>query len=162
MGFFKEFREFATRGNVIDLAVGVIVGGAFGKIVTSLVNDLVMPPIGKILGNVNFSDLFISLDPERTAGITSLARARETGAAVLAYGAFLNNVIDFLIVAFCIFLGIKAINELRKSMAPPATAEPATKECPFCISQIPVRATRCPHCTSELKNALSPESRPPA
>src|SRR6516162_10608147 len=97
MGIFKEFKEFAMRGNVIDLAVGVIVGGAFGKIVSSLVNDLVMPPIGKLLGNVNFSDLFISLDPEKTEGIRSLARARETGAAVLAYGAFLNNIIDFLI-----------------------------------------------------------------
>jgi large conductance mechanosensitive channel len=160
MGILKEFKEFATRGNVIDLAVGVIVGGAFGKIVSSLVNDLVMPPIGKLLGNVNFSDLFISLDPEKTEGIRSLARARETGAAVLAYGAFLNNVIDFLIIAFCIFLGIKAINQLQKSVTPPAPAEPATKECPFCISQIPLRATRCPQCTSELKSDPPPECRP--
>jgi large conductance mechanosensitive channel len=151
MGFFKEFKEFAMRGNVIDLAVGVIIGAAFGKIVSSLVNDVVMPPIGKLMGNVNFSDLFWSLDPEKTAGITSLARAREAGAAVIAYGAFLNNVLDFLIIAVCIFLGVKAINQLQRRMAPPPTADPATKECPFCLSQIPVKATRCPHCTSELK-----------
>jgi large conductance mechanosensitive channel len=160
MGFFKEFKAFVMRGNVIDLAVGVIVGGAFGKIVTSLVNDIVMPPIGKLLGNVNFADLFLSLDPEKTAGINSLARARETGAAVIAYGAFLNNVLDFLIIAVCIFLGIKGINELQKSIAPPPTADPATKECPFCVMQIPSKATRCPHCTSELKSAPPPESRP--
>jgi large conductance mechanosensitive channel len=151
MGFLKEFKEFAMRGNVIDLAVGIIVGGAFGKIITSLVNDMVMPPIGKLMGNVNFSDLFWSLDPQKTAGVTSLAKARETGAAVVAYGAFLNNVLDFLIVALCIFLGIKAINQLQRRIAPPPTADPATKECPFCVSQIPSKATRCPHCTSELK-----------
>jgi large conductance mechanosensitive channel len=153
MGLLKEFKEFATRGNVIDLAVGVIIGAAFGKIVTSLVNDIVMPPIGKLLGNVNFSDLFLSLDPQKTEGINSLARAREAGAAVIAYGAFLNNVLDFLIVAFCIFLGIKGINQLQRTIAPPPAAEPATKECPFCKMQIPVKATRCPQCTSELTSA---------
>jgi large conductance mechanosensitive channel len=160
MGFFKEFKEFATRGNVIDLAVGVIVGGAFGKIVTSLVNDVVMPPIGKLLGNVNFSDLFLSLDPQKTEGITSLARAREAGAAVIAYGAFLNNVLDFLIVAFCIFLGIKGINRLQRTIAPPPTADPGTKECPFCVSRIPSKATRCPHCTSELNSPPAARESP--
>jgi large conductance mechanosensitive channel len=152
MGFFKEFKEFAMRGNVIDLAVGVIIGAAFGKIVSSLVNDVVMPPIGKLLGNVNFSDLFWSLDPEKTADITSLAQARAAGAAVIAYGAFLNNVLDFLIIAVCIFLGVKAVNQLQRRIAPPPpTADPDAKECPFCISKIPAKATRCPHCTSELK-----------
>jgi large conductance mechanosensitive channel len=154
MGFFKEFKEFAMRGNVIDLAVGVIIGGAFGRIVSSLVNDVVMPPIGKLLGNVNFSDLFLSLDPQKTQGITSLARAREAGAAVIAYGAFLNNILDFLIVALCIFLAVKAVNRLQRAVAPPHDATPATKDCPYCTSKISSKATRCPNCTSEL------ESRP--
>src|SRR4051812_5579782 len=116
MGMIKEFKEFAIRGNVVDLAVGLIIGAAFGKIVSSLVSDVIMPPIGKLMGNVNFSDLFISLDTDKTAGIDSLAKARETGAAVIAYGAWLNTVIDFVIVAFCIFFIVKAMNTLK---APP-------------------------------------------
>ncbi len=148
MGIVKEFKEFAMRGNVVDLAVGLIIGAAFGKIVSSLVGDIIMPPIGKLMGNVNFSDLYISLDPEKTAGIKSLARARETGAAIIAYGACINTIIDFIIVAFCIFLMVKAMNKLRKEPEPgPAT----TKECPFCLSTIPLKATRCAHCTSEIK-----------
>lgn len=148
MGMLKEFKEFAMRGNVVDLAVGIIIGAAFGKIVSSLVGDIIMPPIGKMMGGVNFSDLFISLDPEKTAGISSLAKAKEAGAAVIAYGSFINTVIDFVIVAFCIFLLVKAMNRMTK----PAEAGPATtKECPLCLSTIPVKATRCAHCTAEVK-----------
>ena len=110
MGMMKEFKEFAMRGNVVDLAVGIIIGGSFGKIVTAMVGDVLMPPIGKLMGNVNFGDMFISLDPEKTAGITSLVKAKETGAALIAYGAFINTVIDFVIVAFCIFLIVKLMN----------------------------------------------------
>lgn len=118
------------RGNVMDMAVGIIIGGAFGKIISSLVKDVIMPPIGKLMGNVNFSDLYISLDAARTEGITSLEKARETGAAIIAYGAFLNTVIDFTIVAFCIFMMIKAINSMKKKPAPAAPAAPPepTKE----------------------------------
>jgi large conductance mechanosensitive channel len=129
MSLIKEFKEFAMRGNVVDMAVGIIIGAAFGKIVTSVVNDVIMPPIGKAMGNVNFSDLFISLDPAKTAGITSLAKAKETGAAVIAYGSFINTVIDFTIVAFCIFIIIKAMNTLKKKPAPAPAAPPEpTKE----------------------------------
>ena len=142
----KEFRAFIARGNVVDLAIGVIVGGAFGKIVTSLVNDIIMPPIGLILGNVNFSDLFISLTGKSFA---SLADAQAAGVPTLNYGLFLNTVIDFLIVAFAIFLLVKQINRLQKPA--PAPAAPTTKDCPYCLSAIPLKATRCPHCTSELK-----------
>jgi large conductance mechanosensitive channel len=148
MGMLKEFKEFAMRGNVVDLAVGLVIGAAFGKIVSSLVGDVFMPPIGKLMGNVNFSDLFISLDPEKTAGISSLAKARETGAAVIAYGSFISTVIDFIIVAFCIFLLVKAMNRMKKA---PEAGPPTTRECPFCLSTIPNKASRCPHCTSELK-----------
>lgn len=143
----KEFKDFAMRGNVVDLAVGIIIGAAFGKIVSSLVADILMPPIGKLMGNVNFSDLYISLDPEKTAGINSLAKAKETGAAVIAYGSCLNTIIDFVIVAFCVFLVVKAMNKVKK---PPETAPVTTKECPFCLSKIPLKATRCAHCTSEV------------
>lgn len=146
MGMVKEFKDFAMRGSVVDLAVGIIIGGAFGKIVTSLVGDLLMPPIGKLMGNVNFSDLFLSLDTEKTAGLTSLAQAKEAGAAVIAYGAFLSVVIDFVIVAFCIFLLVKLMNRLKR--VPPAA--PTTKECGFCLSTIPIKASRCAHCTSAL------------
>jgi large conductance mechanosensitive channel len=150
MGLLKEFKEFALRGNVVDMAVGVIIGGAFGRVVSSVVKDLLMPPIGKLLGNVNFSDLFISLDPETTKGITSLSRAQETGAAIIAYGSFLNTVIDFLIVAVCIFLVVKGMNKLTSAVLHEKPPDPTTKECPFCISTIPIKATRCGHCTSEL------------
>ena len=128
MSLIKEFREFALRGNVVDLAVGIIIGVAFGKIITSLVNDVIMPPIGKAMGNVNFGDLFISLDTAKTQGITSLAQARETGAAVIAYGSFLNTVIDFTIVAFCIFLVIKLMNSWKKKPAAAAPPEPTREE----------------------------------
>jgi large conductance mechanosensitive channel len=151
MGVLKEFKEFAVRGNVVDLAVGLIVGAAFGKIVSSLVGDIIMPPIGKLMGNVNFSDLFISLEPSKTAGISSLARARETGAAIIAYGAFLNAIIDFVIIAFCVFLLVKAMNRLNKLKKADEPAPVVTKECPYCISTIPIKATRCAQCTSELR-----------
>ncbi|HOM16036.1 MAG TPA: large-conductance mechanosensitive channel protein MscL [Thermoguttaceae bacterium] len=131
MGMLKEFREFAVRGNAIDMAVGIVIGGAFGKIVTSLVNDVLMPPLGLVLGKMDFSGLAIQLN-EQTA---------------VKYGAFINTVVDFVIVAFALFLLIKQINRLKKA---PAPAEPTTKECPRCYSSIPLKATRCPHCTSEL------------
>lgn len=152
MNIFKEFKQFAMRGNVVDMAVGVIIGGAFGKIITSMVNDILMPPIGKLLGNVNFSDLFINLEKHKVlpAGvvINSLAKAKEAGIAVIAYGSFLNTVIDFTIVTFCIFLLIKGINFLHLQPASPAYN---TKKCPFCLNVIPLQATRCGHCTSEIK-----------
>jgi len=140
----KEFKEFAMRGNVIDLAIGVIIGGAFGKIVTSLVNDVIMPPIGLVLGNVDFSNLFINLSGENFA---TLADAQAAGAVTINYGMFLNTVIDFLIVAVVIFLLIRQVNKLQK---PAAEAEPSTKDCPFCYSAISLKATRCPQCTSEI------------
>jgi large conductance mechanosensitive channel len=128
MSMIKEFKEFAMKGNVVDLAVAVIIGGAFGKIVTSVVNDVIMPPIGKLMGGVNFSDLFINLDPSKLAKdgsvINSLAQAKEAGAAVIAYGSFINTVIDFTIVAFCIFMIIKVMNTMKKQPAPAAPAAP--------------------------------------
>ena len=147
MGMLKEFKEFAVRGNAVDLAVGIIIGAAFGKIVSSLVSDVIMPPIGRMMGGVNFNDLYISLDPAKTAGATSLASARESGAAVIAYGAFISAVIDFLIVAFCIFLLVKAMNRMKTAPAGPAT----TRECPQCLSTIPIKALRCAHCTGEVR-----------
>jgi large conductance mechanosensitive channel len=142
----KEFKEFALRGNVIDLAVGVIVGGAFGKIVTSLVNDIIMPPIGMILGRVNFADLFIDLSGK---GYATLADAKAAGAATLNYGLFLNTVLDFIIVAFVVFLVIRQMNRMRKP-AQVVVPEPTTKFCPHCATEIPLKATRCPNCTSQL------------
>ncbi len=142
----KEFKNFAMRGNVLDLAIGVILGGGFGKIVTSLVNDILMPPIGLALGKVDFSNLYIDLSGGHYA---SLAAAKAAGAATINYGSFLNTVIDFLIVSFVIFLIIRQINRLKKPE--PKPAEPATKECPYCLTSIPKKATRCPACTSELK-----------
>ena len=128
MSMIKEFKEFAMRGNVVDLAVAVIIGGAFGKIVTSVVNDIIMPPIGKMMGGVNFSDLFINLDPSKLAKdgsvIKSIAQAKEAGVAVIAYGSFINTVIDFIIVAFCIFMIVKVMNALKKQPAPAAPAAP--------------------------------------
>jgi large conductance mechanosensitive channel len=129
MSLIKEFKEFAMRGNVVDMAVGIIIGAAFGKIVTSVVNDIIMPPIGKAMGGVNFADLFISLDSAKTQGITSLAKAKEAGAAVIAYGSFINTVIDFVIVAFCIFMIVKGMNAMKKKPAPaPAVPPEPTKE----------------------------------
>ncbi len=141
----KEFKEFAMRGSVIDLAVGVIIGGAFGKIVSSLVTDIIMPPIGLLLNGVDFSNLFISLNGQAFA---TLADAQKAGAPTLNYGNFINNIIDFLIVAFVIFLMVRGINKLQR---PAPAAAPTTKECPYCFSKIPIKATRCPNCTSELK-----------
>lgn len=146
---FKEFKEFALKGNVVDLAVGVIIGGAFGKIVTSLVNDVVMPPIGAILGGVNFTDLFIPLDGKE---YESLAAATEAGAATLNYGAFINTVLDFLIVAVTIFIVIKQINRLRKLREKPEPEKaPTTKECKECCSEIPIQAKRCKFCTAVVE-----------
>ena len=142
----KEFKAFAMRGNVLDMAVGIIIGGAFGKIVTSLVNDILMPPIGLILGKVDFSNLYLNLSGTSYA---SLADAKAAGAATINYGLFLNTVLDFVIVAFALFLIIRQVNRLAAKPAP--AAAPTTKECPFCYSTIPIKATRCPHCTSELK-----------
>jgi large conductance mechanosensitive channel len=144
----KEFKAFILRGNVLDLAVAVIIGAAFGKIITSLVSDIIMPPIGLILGHVDFSNLFINMSGQSYA---SLADAQKAGAATINYGVFLNNVIDFLIVAFVIFMIIRAANKL--SVARPAVqATPTTKACPFCYTTIPIKATRCPACTSQLSN----------
>jgi large conductance mechanosensitive channel len=143
----KEFKEFAMRGNVVDLAVGVIIGGAFGKIVSSLVNDIIMPPIGLLLGKVDFASLYINLSGKPYA---SLAEAKAAGAATINYGLFLNVFIDFLIVVLVMFLLIKQVNKLRRKPAE-APAVPTTKECPFCFSIIPIKAVRCPSCTSQLK-----------
>jgi len=143
----KEFKEFAFKGNVIDLAVAVIIGAAFGPIITSLVNDIIMPPVGLVLGNVDFKDMFLSLKGESYA---SLAAAKEAAAPVIAYGTFLNTVINFLIVAFAIFLLVKQVNRFQK---PAPVAAPATKDCPYCYSAVPLKAVRCAHCTSELKAA---------
>ena len=144
---FKEFKEFIMRGNVLDLAVGIVIGVAFGKIVTSFVNDILMPPIGLILGKVDFSNLFIDLSSEHHA---SVAAAKTAGAATINYGLFLNAVIDFLIVAFVIFLLIRQVNRfMPKKEAPPA----ATMNCPYCLTAVPIGARRCAHCTSTLETA---------
>lgn len=141
------------RGNVVDMAVGIIIGAAFGSIVSSLVADVLMPPIGLLLGNVDFSNLFIVLkNGSATGPITSVAQAKAAGAVTLNYGLFINAIISFLIVAFAVFLLIRAINKLKKPEVKPAGA-PTTKECTYCFSAIPIKATRCPHCTSELKAA---------
>ena len=144
---FKEFKEFAMRGNVLDMAVGIIIGAAFGRIITSLVNDVIMPPIGLLLGKVDFSSLFINLSGTPYA---SLADAKKAGAAVIGYGAFLNTILDFVVVAFVIFLLIRQVNKMKKEPAPAATT---TKECPYCLSVIPIKATRCGHCTAQLPPA---------
>jgi large conductance mechanosensitive channel len=146
----KEFKEFAMRGNVVDMAVGIIIGAAFGTIVKSLVADIIMPPIGLLLGNVDFSNLFIVLKQGATAGpFATIAEAQKAGAVTINYGMFANTVISFLIVAFAVFLLIRGLNKLqREEEAPPE--EPTTKDCPHCLSTIPIKATRCGHCTSEL------------
>ncbi len=146
---FEEFKKFAMRGNVVDMAVGIIIGAAFGKIVASFVKDIIMPPIGLLLGDVDFSNLFVNLSEGSYA---TLAQAQEAGAATLNYGAFINTVVDFVIVAFAIFIVIRQMNRLKqpKEAAP---AEPTTKDCPFCLSTIPIKASRCPSCTSELQPA---------
>jgi large conductance mechanosensitive channel len=141
----KEFRDFALRGNVVDFAVGIIIGAAFGRIVTSLVNDILMPPIGILLGSVDFSNLFYSLSGGQLA---SLATAKAAGAATINYGLFINTVIEFVIVAFAVFLLVRGLNRLARKPEP--AAAPTTKECPYCASTIALKATRCPHCTSAM------------
>jgi large conductance mechanosensitive channel len=146
---FREFKEFAMRGNVLDLAIGIIIGGAFGTIVKSLVDDVLMPPIGLALGNVDFSDLFLLLK-EGTKGAppyATLAEAQQAGAVTINYGLFINAIITFLLIAFAVFLVVRAANRLRPQPAAAATA----KDCPFCRMAIPIGATRCPQCTSELR-----------
>src|SRR4051794_34490369 len=148
MGMFKEFKEFAMRGNVLDLAIGVIIGAAFGAIVNSAVTDMLMPPIGMATGNVDFKDLFVPLNGQTYA---SLAAAKAAGAPVIAYGQFLNTIINFLIIAFVVFLIVKQVNRFKK----PAPDAPSTKECPYCANNVPVKAVRCGFCTSELLRASS-------
>jgi large conductance mechanosensitive channel len=148
----KEFKEFVMRGNVLDMAVGIIIGAAFGSIISSLVADVIMPPIGLLLGNIDFSNLFLVLKEGKVAGpYESLAAAKAAGAVSINYGFFINTIITFLIVAFAIFLLIRNVNKLvRQQAAPPPV--PTTKECPYCLSTIPIKASRCGHCTSELKS----------
>jgi len=147
---FKEFKEFAMKGNVVDMAVGIIIGGAFGTIVKSLVTDVLMPPIGLLLGGVDFSNMFIVLKSGETGGtLLSLTEAKGAGAVTMNYGLFMNSVISFLIVAFAVFLVVKQINKLkREEEAPPV--EPTTKECPHCFTEIPIKASKCPNCTSQI------------
>ena len=141
---FKEFKEFAMKGNVLDMAVGIIIGAAFGKIISSFVSDVLMPIVGRLLGKVDFSNLFINLSGQ---SYPSIAAAKAAGAATLNYGIFINTIIDFVIVAFAIFMPIRQVNRFKRQ--PPAAA-PSTKDCPFCASAIPIPAKRCPHCTSQL------------
>ena len=150
MAIVKEFRDFIARGNVIDLAVGVIIGAAFGKIVTSLVEGIIMPPIGLVLGRIDFSSLFYVLDAAKGYP-ASLADAKAKGIPVIAYGQFINDVIGFLIVAFAVFVLVKQANRIKSGLETPRPAEaPSTRECPYCASTISVKATRCPNCTSNL------------
>jgi large conductance mechanosensitive channel len=151
---FKEFKEFAMRGNVVDMAVGIIIGAAFGTIIKSLVDDILMPPIGLLLGNVDFSNIFITLkEGVKAAGpYASVAAAKQAGAVTLNLGVFINTVISFLIVAFAVFLVIKGLNRMKQEQEA-AAAAPATKDCPYCFTAIPVQANRCPHCTSQLQEA---------
>jgi large conductance mechanosensitive channel len=141
---FKEFKEFAIKGNVLDMAVGIIIGAAFGKIITSLVSDLLMPPIGLLLGKMDFSSLFINISGQ---SYPTMAAAKAAGAATINYGIFLDTVINFLIVAFAVFLLVKQVNRFKRETPAP---EPTTKDCSFCASAIPIKASRCPHCTSQL------------
>jgi large conductance mechanosensitive channel len=148
---FKEFKEFALRGNVMDMAVGIIIGAAFGTIINSLVQDVLMPPIGLLLGNVDFSNIFVVLKEGKVAGpYASVAAAKAAGAVTTNIGVFINTLISFVIIAFAVFLLVKTMNRLRRQEdAPPAA--PTTKECTYCFTSIPIKATRCPHCTSALK-----------
>ena len=146
----REFREFAMRGSVVDLAIGIIIGAAFGKIVTSFVSDILMPPIGLLLGQVAFSNLFINLSGKT---YPSVAAAKEAGAPTLNYGLFINNILDFVIVAFAVFLLVRGINRLKSKQPEAPAAAPTTKDCPYCLSTIPLKATRCPNCTSNIPAA---------
>jgi large conductance mechanosensitive channel len=153
---FKEFKEFAMRGNVVDMAVGIVIGAAFGTIIQSLVKDIIMPPIGLLLGNVDFADLFVVLKQgvEMAGPYATLADAQAAGAVTMNYGVFINSIVSFLIIAFAIFMVIKQMNRMqRQEEAPPA--EPTTKACPYCASDIPIAAKRCPLCTSQLEGAGS-------
>ena len=147
---WKEFKEFAMRGNVLDMAVGVIIGAAFGKITTSLVNDVLMPPIGLLMGKVDFSNLFINLSRQPYA---SVADAEKAGAPLIKYGVFINTILDFVIVAFAVFLLVQQFNRLKRKPDAAPPSEPVAKECVYCYSTIPIKATRCPQCTSELRAA---------
>lgn len=150
MSMLKEFKEFAVKGNVVDMAVGIIIGGAFGTIVKSLVSDVIMPPIGMMLGNVDFSQLFLVLKTGGAPGpYATLADAQAAGAVTINYGLFFNAVISFVIVAFAVFMLIRSINKLKRAEEAPPT-EPTQKDCPHCFTSIPIKATRCPHCTSEI------------
>ena len=152
---FKEFKEFVMRGNVIDMAVGIVIGAAFGTIVKSLVADVIMPPIGMLLGNIDFSNIFVTLKQGTPAGpYETLAMAQEAGAVTMNWGVFLMTIISFLIVAFAIFMLIKQVNRLKREEEEPP-AEPTTKECPFCFNEIPIKATRCGFCTSQLDAAAA-------
>lgn len=149
MSFVSEFKEFAMKGNVVDLAVGVIIGGAFGKIVDSLVKDVVMPVVGRMLGGVDFKHLYLNLGSKT---FETLEAAEKAGAPIVKYGAFINSVVDFIIIALAIFVAIKAMNRIKRAEAQaPAPAAPTTRECPHCLSTISIKATRCPHCTSQLQ-----------
>jgi large conductance mechanosensitive channel len=150
----EEFKKFALKGNVVDMAVGIIIGGAFGTIVKSMVDDVLMPPVGLALGNVDFTNLFVVLKEgtKAAAPYAALADAKAAGAVTINYGLFINSVISFLIVAFCVFLLIRTMNRLKREEAAPP-AEPTTRDCPFCYSAIPIKASRCPQCTSEVKAA---------
>ncbi|MBM3332892.1 large-conductance mechanosensitive channel protein MscL [candidate division WOR-3 bacterium] len=147
----KEFKEFIMRGNVMDMAVGIIIGAAFGTIVNSLVKDVIMPPIGLLLGKVDFANMLAVLKEGGTPGpYASVAAAQAAGAVTLNFGVFINTIINFVIVGFAIFMLVKGVNQLKRPKPAPAAA-PTTKDCPFCFSAVPIKATRCPHCTSELK-----------
>jgi large conductance mechanosensitive channel len=146
----KEFKEFATRGNVLDMAVGIIIGAAFGKIITSFVEDILMPPIGLLLGKIDFGGLFLNLSGNHYA---TLELAKKASAPTLNYGLFLNTLINFLIVAFAIFLLVRQVNRFRREGETAPAPAPATRECPFCVSAIPVKAIRCPHCTADVRAA---------
>ena len=147
---FKEFKEFIMRGNVVDMAVGIIIGAAFGTIIKSLVDDVIMPPIGLLLGKVDFSNLFLVIREGKVAGAyETLAAAKAAGAVTINYGLFINTIISFLIVAFAVFMLIRAVNKIKREAPPEAN----TKECPYCLSVIPIKASRCAHCIAELKGA---------
>ncbi len=146
---FKEFREFIMRGNVVDMAVGIIIGASFGTIVKSLVDDIIMPPIGLLLGKVDFSNLFLVIREGKTPGVyETLAAAKAAGAVTINYGLFINTIISFIIIAFAVFMLIRAVNKLKREAPPPA---PDTKQCPYCLSSIPMRAVRCAYCTADIQ-----------
>lgn len=154
MGMMKEFKDFAVKGNVVDMAIGIIIGGAFGTIIKSLVSDVLMPPIGLLLGGVDFANFFVVLQEGATAAAPygALADAKAAGAVTINYGIFFNAIISFVIVAFAVFMLVRSVNQMRREEeAPPE--EPTTKECPYCFSTIAIKASRCPHCTSEFKPA---------